>query len=346
MNQTNEQNIPATKDSAPLRIVVIGVGSIGERHLRCFGLEGNCTLGLVEPMESRRNDVADRYNVADRFASLDDACRQTWDGAVVCTPAHLHIEHAVRLAPHCRGMLIEKPLATDVKDLPRLRAALAGKPVQIAYVYRVHPAVEAVKALLAAGTIGDVLQLTAVSGQHFPTYRPAYREIYYADRRTGGGAIQDALTHTADLAQHLVGRFDWVYCDYDHQALEGVTVEDTAHLSARAAGGKVMVSIALNQFMAPNQSRIQVNGTLGSVQIRMPEHQYALFMHGDTEWRTSETLITDRDEWFRRQARRFMQVLRGQAESACTVDDAAHTLQINLAALASAGERRVPIERS
>ena len=127
----------------------------------------------------------------------------------------------MQLAPRCKSFLIEKPLATRAEDIPRLRAAVQGKPVQIAYVYRAHPAVEAVKQLIDAGDLGAVLQLTIVCGQHFPTYRPAYREIYYNDRRTGGGAIQDAVTHMINAAQYLVGRFDWVFADYAHQALPG-----------------------------------------------------------------------------------------------------------------------------
>lgn len=325
------------------RILVVGVGSIGERHLRCFGQLPKCATAFVEPLESRRKEVAQRCDVTEAFASLEDACRQSWDGAVICTPANLHIAHAVQLAPHCRGLMIEKPLATDLAEVPKLRAAVAGKPLQVAYVYRVHPAVEAVRKLIADGVIGEPLQLTIVAGQHFPTYRPAYREIYYADRRTGGGAIQDAATHMFDLAQHLVGSFDWVFCDYDHQALEGVTVEDAVHLSARAAGGKVLASIALNQFMAPNMNRIQVNGNRGSVQIRIPEHRYGVFLHGDADWRWSEPQLADRDDWFRRQAQRFLDLLAGRAAPSCTLDEAVRTLEVNSAALKSAGMQRIEL---
>ena len=114
------------------RVLVVGVGSIGERHLRCFQAAAPCRMGLVEPFEARRNEVADRYGVVDRFASLDEACRQEWDAAVICTPAHLHVDHGVQLAPHCRSLLIEKPLSTKREDVPRLRAAVGAKPVQIA----------------------------------------------------------------------------------------------------------------------------------------------------------------------------------------------------------------------
>jgi predicted dehydrogenase len=329
--------------AAPVRILVVGVGSIGERHLRCFQQTIDGHFGFVEPFEKRRQEVGDRYGIADRFATLDEACRQDWDAAVVCTPANLHIDHVAQLAPRCRGFLIEKPLTTNPADVPRLRAAVAGKPVQIAYLYRVHPAVEAVRRLIGDGSLGEILQLTIVGGQHFPTFRPAYREIYYADRRTGGGAIQDASTHLTNLAHHLVGRFDWVFCDYAHQALEGVQVEDTVDLTARAGGGKVLVSLAVNQFMAPNETRITVNGSRGSARIHTPEHRYGVFRHGDADWTWSEPLLVERDDWFKLQARRFLEVLAGREAPTCTLDEAEHTMKIDRAMLESAGTRRVDI---
>ena len=66
----------------------------------------------------------------------------------------------------------------------------------------------AMKAALDSGRFGRPVQLVAVCGQHFPTYRPAYREIYYRDRATGGGAIQDAITHVLNLGEWLIGPVD------------------------------------------------------------------------------------------------------------------------------------------
>ncbi len=331
---------------SPLSVLVVGVGSIGERHLRYFQQAIGCELRLVEAMESRRNEVADRYGIAARYASLDEACRRSWDAAVICTPANLHVDHALQLLPVCRGLLIEKPLATKLEDAARLRAAAGDKLIQVAYVYRVHPAVEAVRNLILSNELGIVHQVVATSGQHFPTFRPAYREIYYKDRHTGGGAIQDAMTHLANAVQYLVGPYDWVFCDYAHQCLEGVEVEDTVNLSGRAGDGRIMVSIAMNQFMAANESRIQINGSRGSARIELPEHRYGVIHHGETAWTWSPPQLHERDEWFQIQARRFVEALEGRETPTCPLVDAEHTLRVNLAALESAGARRVEISRT
>ena len=185
--------------------------------------------------------------------------------------------------------------------------------------------------------------MVLVSGQHFPTFRPAYREIYYARRESGGGAVQDAATHLFDVAQYVAGRFDWIFCDFAHQALEGVEVEDTVHAIARADGGKVMVTVSMNQFMAPNETIARFNGDRGSVEVRFHEARWGKLLHGGEAWTWSEPLVQERDDLFRLQARRFLDACAGNGEILCTFDDALHTLAINVAALESNGARRVTI---
>ena len=67
------------------RILIIGGGSIGERHLRCFLRTGRAEVALCDVNESLRSGVAARYNVAQTFASLSDALKATFDAAVICT---------------------------------------------------------------------------------------------------------------------------------------------------------------------------------------------------------------------------------------------------------------------
>jgi predicted dehydrogenase len=322
-----------------LNVLVVGTGSIGERQLRCFQRQPEVQVALCESFAERRHAVADRYRVENSFASIEEAVAHPWDAAVICTPAHLHVDQALQLLPKTAALLIEKPLAVDLAAARRLLDAARGRTVGVAYVMRAHPAVQAVRQRLADGELGRPLQITIVTGEHFPTFRPAYRDIYYSRRETGGGAIQDAATHMFDLAQHLVGRLDWVFCDAAHQALLDVDVEDTVHFIARAGGGKVMISLALNQFMAPNETVVQVNCDKASARMHLHEHRHAFMPHGETNWQWSPPLLVERDEWFERQAASFLEAVAGRTAVLCPLDDAFHTLQVNLAALKSAAER-------
>jgi predicted dehydrogenase len=197
--------------------------------------------------------------------------------------------------------------------------------------------------LLAEDEIGPVHQITAVAGHHFPSFRPAYRDVYYARRETGGGAVQDAATHLVDLIQYLAGPLDWVYCDYAHQQLEGVEVEDTVHLVGRAGGGRVLVSLALNQFMAPNETHLQLNGGKGSLGIRFHEQRAGMILLGDPGWTWTEPLIAEHDDLFRAQAQSFLSAMTGQEPPLCSLDDGLLALRASVAALRS-GEQRLPVE--
>ncbi len=328
----------------PLNVLIIGGGSIGERHLRCFGQNNSCTVSICEVLDELRERLVHDYGT-EGFSHIDEAAERSWDLVVVATPANWHIPHAIAFKNSTKAWLIEKPLSTGLDRIDEFRAASSKKVLGIGYVLRSHPATEEVRKIVKAKTLGEPLQLTIVSGQHFPTFRPAYREIYYTSHRTGGGAIQDGATHLLDLAHHLVGRFDSVFCDYAHQALEGVEVEDTVHLTARAARGKIMVNLAFNQFMAPNETIVQVNAKEGSVRLLAHEHRYGVMRLGETDWTWSKPLINERDDLFRRQAKYMLEACQNLRPVPCTLEEAIHTLQINQAALASAGERVVHIEQ-
>ncbi|HEY2253649.1 MAG TPA: Gfo/Idh/MocA family oxidoreductase, partial [Planctomycetaceae bacterium] len=191
------------------RILVIGVGSIGERHVRCFQATGRATVSIVETNESLASDVSSRYGVPS-FRDIETALSQQPTAAVIATPAPWHVPQSTTLLQAGLHVLIEKPLSISLDSVGALKTLADERELTaaVAYVYRAFPVLAAMRQAIKSGRFGTPRQLTAVSGQHFPTYRPAYREIYYADRKKGGGAIQDALTHVINLGEWLVGPVD------------------------------------------------------------------------------------------------------------------------------------------
>ena len=109
------------------RVLVVGVGSIGERHVRCFGRTDRCDVSICEINESLRQTIADRYAIGSAFGNLDDALNDPSDAAVICVPAHLHIRLATKLAEAGVHLLIEKPLSTSFEGIDRLFSLVQEK---------------------------------------------------------------------------------------------------------------------------------------------------------------------------------------------------------------------------
>ncbi len=324
----------------PKRILIVGVGSIGERHLRCFQSTGRATPLICETNESLRNTIAERYQIKEVFANLQDALATKPDAAVVCTPAHLHIPMAMATAQVGAHLLIEKPLSTSLDGVAALQKEIADRNLMagVAYVYRAHPALAAMRDVIASGKFGAPVQIVAVSGQNFPFYRPAYRQTYYNDRATGGGAVQDALTHTLNAGEWLVGATDRLVADLDHQLVAGVTVEDTVHVITRH--GKVMGSFSLNQHQAPNENTITVICERGTVRFEYHQSRWRWVSEPGGEWHDEPIGPLERDTLFVRQAEAFLDALDGRRKLLCPLDEAVQTLRVNLAILASAQDQK------
>src|SRR5262245_54890749 len=97
-------------------VLVIGVGSIGERHVRCFLATSRAAVAVVEINDELRSTVAGRYGVP-QFPTLDAALREPPGAAVIATPAHTHVPIAQRLVALGIHVLIEKPLSTDLGEV-------------------------------------------------------------------------------------------------------------------------------------------------------------------------------------------------------------------------------------
>jgi len=320
-------------------ILIIGCGSIGERHLRCFQSTGRATVTACDASPALLETMAKTYGAL-THSDWDKALSEgQFDAAVICTPAHLHVPMAIRVLESGRHVLIEKPLSHTLDGIDGLLLARdrTQKQAAVAYVMHVYPILNQVRDFLATGELGPLLHITLTSGQYFPAGRPAhavhYAKTYYNDRKTGGGAIQDALTHTANWIESVVGPTDSVLCDCAHQALPGVTVEDTVNLSARHAN--VLVNYTLNQFQAPNESTIQFNTAAGSVKIEFHSRRWGTFRLGDAAWEWRDIPAVDRDYPFVAQANRFLDLIEGKPARMCTVEAALQTLRFNLAAIAS-----------
>lgn len=325
--------------SAPVhRVLIVGAGSIGERHLRCLRGTGRCEISFVEINDSLRSTIADRYGVRGH-ADLDAALAENPTAAVIATPAQTHVPLASKLAERGIHLLIEKPLSTSLDGTDRLRSTIRERNVTaaVAYVYRCHPSLDAMRRAIADGRFGRPVELVAVSGQHFPTYRPAYRSIYYNDHTTGGGAIQDALTHVVNAGEWLVGPIDRLVADTAHQVLDGVAVEDTVHLLARHRD--VLASYSLNQHQAPNESTITVVCERGTVRWESHAHRWRWLATPGEPWHDEPLPPLERDTLFIVQANAFLDAVEGRSPVPCSLDEGLQTLRVNLATLASVRSR-------
>ncbi|PQO42302.1 Gfo/Idh/MocA family protein [Blastopirellula marina] len=318
-------------------VLIVGTGSIGHRHLRCFRQTGRCQVSFVDPRDAIRTELSQLYPDTTGYATLEAALsKATFDSAVIATPAPLHVPQSLELLEAGLHLLIEKPLCLDLDQALQLEAIAdqSDRVIGVAYVYRANPLLAQMREAIASGQFGRPVELIAYCGQHFPTYRPAYRETYYREHETGGGAIQDALTHVFNTAQWLVGDMQKIAVDADRKILDGVNVEDTVHAIARHEGD-VMATYTLNQHQPANELTISVACERGIVRLENHRQRWRTMTEPDTPWQDHTIPPLERDELFTQQAGAFLDAVEGKMPPLCSLSEGVATLQANIAALSS-----------
>lgn len=321
----------------PISVLVVGCGSIGERHFRCFRNTRRADVAGCDTNPALRERLRDQYGAV-AYESLDAAFagHTPWDAVVICTPAHTHVTLALQALEQGCSVLIEKPLSCTLEgtDALQAKARATSKPVAVAYVYHSMPALSQAREFLLSGALGPILQISVTAGQHFPDFRPAYREIYYNRHETGGGAIQDALTHLVNAVEWIAGPATHAYCQAAHLALDGVTVEDTVSVTARH--GTAIATYCLNQFQIPNETTLAFHCEKGSLKVELHEQRWAVYARGASAWEYRPAPAPDRDHFFTTQANSFLDAIEGKPHNLCSLDEAIQTLKFNIAALESA----------
>jgi len=187
-----------------MRVLVAGLGAIGQRHARNLraldpGIEllafRRRRLGHVVTESLQRDDSRDVERELDAtvFTDLDEALAARPDAVFVCTPSSQHLEIAQRAAEAGCHLFIEKPLSNALDGVARLRATLAGRSlvVLVGCQWRYHPAVRWLRQMLQENALGRLSSATIEYAEFLPDWHPYedYRASYAARADLGGGVV-------------------------------------------------------------------------------------------------------------------------------------------------------------
>ena len=98
-----------------MRILVVGLGSMGRRRLRNLTHIGGHELAGLELLDERREQVTAEAGIPG-FASLDEALRWGPEGLVISTPPDHHAEYALAAAEHGLPFFTEASVVLDEVD--------------------------------------------------------------------------------------------------------------------------------------------------------------------------------------------------------------------------------------
>ena len=260
-----------------MRLAIIG--SYGHVNVVMKGLAEAAEVELVAAARWGPEDTmrAVTHYAGDELPIYDDYRRMLEEVSpdVVGVFMPLYRLAAGSLAAIERGCHVfsEKPLATTLEDLARLRQAADGAGVQVAacFTARGEPAFRTIRKAVADGRIGQPIYATAQKSYPFKE-----RDDFYKQRETYGGSIAWAAIHALDYIAFCTGqdyrRVAAVAGNIAHPTHPGM--EDQGGLLAELSGGGAAV---INfDYLRPwgaaerphGDDRLRIAGTEGIIETR------------------------------------------------------------------------------
>ena len=320
---------------------VIGVGSFGEAHVQAYrALREVEIVALCDTREDRLREMATKYGIAHTYTDARELCaRRDIELVSIVTPGVKHLEPVLAAAKAGKHILLEKPIATSMKEAEAIvqAAATAGVHLMVGHILRFENNYGTLGREIAQGNLGKIVSIRAQRNRPRWVYRTILR---------GHPFLEDSI-HDIDLCLwYTQDQVRSVRAFTRHVQGDGFPEINWAFLEFRSG----CVACLESQWLIPDPAgvttndAIQVIGTKGVADIHFVPASLNLWKE-----QGPESLNVSYDATFagkiwgaiKEEVGHFVDCVRsGVAPEMVTPGDACAALKVALALVQSAQEQR------
>lgn len=173
-----------------VKVGVIGVGSIGEHHVRNYAAMGKAKLvGIYDVDAAKAERVAKSFGTI-AYTDLAKLLNEI-DAASICVPTDLHREVAVEAMAEGVHVLVEKPISLTLEEADVIIKEADRRDVRlmVGHVERFNPAILTLKDVM------DKEKIVYIEAQRLGSYVEAHADV---------GVVIDLMIHDLDVVLSMV----------------------------------------------------------------------------------------------------------------------------------------------
>ncbi len=245
-----------------MKILVIGLGSMGKRRIRNLMAIGNHEIAGYDPRLDRRNESQENYSIQ-IYDEIDMAFEKYRpDVLIVSTPPKFHMEYAYIALNKGIDCFIEASVV-DADRIKELSILIESSNVLIlpscTMKYFVGP--NRIKELVQNRVIGDVLNFNYQTGQYLPDWHPWENvEDFYASHKETGGA-REIVAFELTWLNSIFGDPLPINCFKGKVSSINANIDDIYHLTLQYPMG-IMANITID--VISRQKAVRVMRILGT----------------------------------------------------------------------------------
>lgn len=269
-----------TRSSTPLRFGLIGAGRIAQAYVQAFRHTPSARLTAVADVNREVADsVARQAECAAFYSHTDLITHAAVDAVIVATPPTSHGPICLEVLGCGIPVLCEKPVSFRPETVRAIQKASVDNYAlfTMASKFRYVDDVVRARKIVESGLLGDIV-LFENTFMSFVDMRSRWN----ADPNLGGGGVlMDNGAHSVDIMRYFIGPLDMIHA-VQGLGIQGLPVEETIHITARAAGGAVGrmdLSWSIDKY---SEDYIAIYGSAGALRVGWKSSFYKVA--GNSSW--------------------------------------------------------------
>jgi predicted dehydrogenase len=341
-----------------MKILMVGLGGIGQRHLRNLrALLGDDVDIIAYRVRRLTSVVTPTLQLDDKldvekvyglrvFGDLESALAEKPDIAFICNPSSLHVPVALACVEASCDIFLEKPLSNDLTGVTELESAIErrGRIAMVGYQLRFHPCFLRLQEILQRGLLGNLLSVRATVGEYLPNWHryEDYRTGYAARASLGGGVVLSQI-HEFDYLYALFGEAKRLFSVSGHWSNLEVDVEDVAStlMQCEYAGRPLPVHLQQDYLQRPAHRQCEVVGDAGKAVLDLPGLTVTLQQYDTPAQDRFSCEGFDRNLLFIREIEHFLDCVKTRKKPLVDMNEGIKSLRLALAAKQSAATGQV-----
>uniref|UniRef100_A0A7J3Z7T4 Gfo/Idh/MocA family oxidoreductase n=1 Tax=Ignisphaera aggregans TaxID=334771 RepID=A0A7J3Z7T4_9CREN len=310
-----------------LKVGVVGVGNMGFHHTRIYSElteKGLVELaGIADINYERALRVAKTFKTR-AFKDYKELIRLV-DAVSIATPTETHRDIALEFINAEKHVLVEKPIASNVKEAQELVKKAEEKHVvlMMGHVERYNPAVVKLREIVKNNLLGEIVTITA---RRVGPFNPRVAKT---------SIIVDLAIHDIDVINSLLD-FHVLSVYARSRRVHPNSLEDDYGLITLSYENQVDAVIETNRLTPYKMRTLEVVGSKGIAILNYLEQKITIY---DEEW--IREAIIQKEEPLKLELLNFIRVLQGVDKPVVTKEQALYALLISEAALESSRRNKL-----
>jgi predicted dehydrogenase len=323
-----------------LKILVVGYGSIGKRHIKNLRNFQNIEIIILT---KRKLDNFLKKEECQIVNSIDDAIKEKPDAALITNVTSEHVDIGLKLAKLGIHLFIEKPLSNSFKKINQLEKIVKKEKIisQIGCNLRFHPCIKKIRELIVKEIIGKNFSVIVENGSYLPDWHPYenYKKSYAANEEKGGGVILTNI-HEIDYLYWFFGKVKEVTAISGRISKLGIKVEDFSSIILKF-NKNIMGEIHFDYFQRPSFRGCKIIGEKGTIIWDFEKNNVIVYNIKKKKWKTHLKLKNyDNNIMYINEIEHFLNCIKQNKNTINDIQEGIKVLKITLGIKKSALVKR------